>query len=383
MKDSILIIYSDVGIDNAIRKVVDLQIQGFQELGVEVRVLVTNRAPMANEAFQYPRSFVGEIPGFSQLKSIIELTKGPSKTLIGRALQSFTRRVREMYLYHAVKKQIDGLNKTNFLGLIQHNDSPISHALPKHHIISYHHSFKSLEYQAEYLKYHPEALRKKHSFCVLGKPMQEWLTQKTSVTEQSVHIVDNPISSLKLIEQSRQTYQLNTNNKIPEQYFIHVGRFIKVKRHVFLLEAYKKSEVQTPLLLVGEGELHPTIQSKIIELGLEDRVFLLGYITNPYPLIAQAKGLLLSSSSEGMPMTILEALALNTPVIATDCPSGPREILGEYHPEALSPIEDLHAFAQLIKQLDQKPYTVHHQLIKRFHPKKHGQRLLQLLTENA
>ncbi|TOM75907.1 glycosyltransferase, partial [Vibrio parahaemolyticus] len=64
------------------------------------------------------------------------------------------------------------------------------------------------------------------------------------------------------------------------------------------------------------------------ELDLENRVFFLGSISNPHPIIKEAKALVLASESEGFPNCLIESLQHETPVVTTDCISGPSEIVG-------------------------------------------------------
>lgn len=82
--------------------------------------------------------------------------------------------------------------------------------------------------------------------------------------------------------------------------------------------------------MVGKGECENKIKELVTSLNLENQVIFTGFKSNPYPLLSKAKGLILSSDYEGLPTVILEALALKVPVISTDCPSGPNEILPEH-----------------------------------------------------
>jgi len=129
-------------------------------------------------------------------------------------------------------------------------------------------------------------------------------------------------------------------------YLIHVGRFTGQKRHDLLLDALARLDIPHPLVLLAERE--PALSELIRQRGLEARVIVAGFQANPYPWIAGAVLLVLCSDHEGLPNVIIEALALGTAVVSTDCPSGPREILGAALPECLVPVNDAPALARAI-----------------------------------
>jgi len=129
-----------------------------------------------------------------------------------------------------------------------------------------------------------------------------------------------------------------------EPYVIHVGRFAAQKRHDLLLDAWARVANAPRLVLLAAPDERLT---RMIEVrGLRDRVTVAGFQANPYPWIANAKLLVLSSDHEGLPNVIIEALALGTPVVSTDCPSGPREILGAALRDCLVPVGDAGALAR-------------------------------------
>jgi glycosyltransferase involved in cell wall biosynthesis len=135
-------------------------------------------------------------------------------------------------------------------------------------------------------------------------------------------------------------------------YLLHVGAFCQAKAHDILLKAYAKSTQKLPLLLLGQGELEDEIRQLSEELNIKHKVHFLGFKKNPYPYMKHAKALILSSRFEGFVRVIPEALALDTPVISTDCPSGPNEILPIYN---LVPVDDIEALAQKINQIIEEP----------------------------
>ncbi|MEY2633260.1 MAG: hypothetical protein RIR00_1914 [Pseudomonadota bacterium] len=131
-----------------------------------------------------------------------------------------------------------------------------------------------------------------------------------------------------------------------QDFVLHVGRFAGQKRHDLLLDAWQR--LAAPPLLVLLANPEPGLLRLIAERGLENRVLVAGFQRNPYPWMAAARLLVLCSDHEGLPNVLVEALLCGTPVLSTDCPSGPREILGAAQPEALVPCDDPTALAERI-----------------------------------
>lgn len=135
-----------------------------------------------------------------------------------------------------------------------------------------------------------------------------------------------------------------------ERYIVHVGRFSEVKRHDRLLRAYAASGLEERLVLLGQGEMRSAAETLVRELKIQDQVIFAGFTENPYPIIRDAKALVLTSDYEGFGLVLVEALALGVPAVSTDCPTGPREILTGELAEMLVPIEDQGKLAAAMKR---------------------------------
>jgi len=126
-----------------------------------------------------------------------------------------------------------------------------------------------------------------------------------------------------------------------------VGRLYPIKNFPILMRAFAKVRAQRPcrLVILGEGDLRGELENLAATLGIVADVQLPGFVSNPYTYMAHASLFVLSSMLEGSPNALTEALAVGTPVVAADCPSGPREILegGKYGP--LVPVGDVDALA--------------------------------------
>ncbi len=115
------------------------------------------------------------------------------------------------------------------------------------------------------------------------------------------------------------------------RYFVSVGRLTEQKDIATLLRAFaiaRRNGMTEELLIAGDGEERAMLEALASELGVSKQAHFLGHCPNPYPLIKQARGLILSSIWEGFAYVPIEAMALGVPVISTACPSGPVEILG-------------------------------------------------------
>lgn len=116
---------------------------------------------------------------------------------------------------------------------------------------------------------------------------------------------------------------------IKNEFIVALGRLVWEKNFQLLIDAFAQSKTKEccKLLIIGEGELEASLAERIKHHKIEDKVILIGFDKNPFKYLARAKFLVSSSNTEAFPMSLIEALSLGVPVVSTDCPTGPREII--------------------------------------------------------
>jgi glycosyltransferase involved in cell wall biosynthesis len=146
-----------------------------------------------------------------------------------------------------------------------------------------------------------------------------------------IKLIPNPFNIQEILNSCKEKIKQSVFRFIPDtDYIITVGRLIDSKRHLDLLEAFKEvtSRIKNcELLILGEGEEEETLRIYINENNLTGKAHILGRVKNPYQYLYRSKLFVSASESESFGNVIIEAMACSCPVIAVDCPYGPREIL--------------------------------------------------------
>ena len=138
------------------------------------------------------------------------------------------------------------------------------------------------------------------------------------------------------------------DNSVPV--ILSVGRLVPVKEHARLLKAFAQVLQSRPvrLVILGEGLERRNLAELTEQLGITQHVDMPGFHANPFAYMSKANVFALSSKYEGLPTVLIEAMACGTPVVSTDCPSGPREILEDGKWGRLVPVGDWRAMAEAI-----------------------------------
>jgi glycosyltransferase involved in cell wall biosynthesis len=132
---------------------------------------------------------------------------------------------------------------------------------------------------------------------------------------------------------------------------VAVGRLAPQKGFDILIEALARLPEDVRLVILGEGPQRAALQQQASRLGVAERLDLPGYCADPQAEIAAADCFVLASRFEGSPNALVEALATGVPVVATNCPYGPEEILDRGLVAPLVPVEDAKTLARTVAQV--------------------------------
>lgn len=200
-------------------------------------------------------------------------------------------------------------------------------------------------------------LKSVNGIIAISNGIADDLTQNFGVPASKIVTIPNPIDI--------PTLQQKAQHPINHRWFggsyrplVSVGRLHPQKGHDVLIEAFKQVHTAVPqsrLLIIGRGAEEENLTRQIKRLSLEESVELAGFQANPYPAITHAELFVLASRYEGFGIVLAEALALQTAVVATDCPSGPAEILAGGKAGLLVPPNDAAALANHLLTLLNEP----------------------------
>lgn len=163
-----------------------------------------------------------------------------------------------------------------------------------------------------------------------------------------VEVVHNPIITPEVREMAAEPLEHPWFEPGADPVVLAVGRFTKQKDFPTLIRAIALVRRERParLMILGDGPDRAELEALVAELGLGDAVDLPGWVLNPYPYMVRAATFVLSSRWEGLPSVLIEALYCGPPVVATDCPSGPVEILAGGEHGLLVPVGDVDVLAK-------------------------------------
>lgn len=191
----------------------------------------------------------------------------------------------------------------------------------------------------------------------VSRGVAEDLARYSGLPRSRIETIDNPVITPRLLELAARSVSHPWFQAGEPPVILAVGRLVAQKGFSTLLKAFfdVRRDRTTRLMILGEGPERTRLQTLVHELGVANDVKLPGFVENPFAFMRAATLLALSSRFEGSPNVLVEAMACGTPVVATDCPNGPAEILkdGKYGP--LVPVDAPGALADAIRQILDDP----------------------------
>jgi glycosyltransferase involved in cell wall biosynthesis len=165
---------------------------------------------------------------------------------------------------------------------------------------------------------------------------------------EKVTVISNPVLTPSLVQRAAQPVDHPWFAPGAPPVILACGRLTPQKDYPTLLRAFASLRARARLVILGEGEDREKLQRLANKLGIASDVDFAGFVPNPYAFMARCAVYALSSLYEGSPVVLVEALACGCRIVATDCPSGPVEILRDVPGTVLVPISDANALARSI-----------------------------------
>ena len=179
-----------------------------------------------------------------------------------------------------------------------------------------------------------------------------------SVLDDITKTLKIPVKSTKVIyapHDIEKVRKLSNEFEVKEDYIVAVGSLIKRKNYPLLIKAYSKLNTNLKLFIIGIGNEEENLKKLVKSLNLEKKVKFLGFKENSYPYIKNAKLLVSSSVSEGLPRVLVEALILNTPIVSTLSSNGIYEVMTDELKNYIANIDENDLKEKILLALNKYP----------------------------
>lgn len=198
-----------------------------------------------------------------------------------------------------------------------------------------------------------------HAVVAVSEGVANDLVQLTGLPRDNLQVIYNPTVTPELLARTEEPLDHPWFRPGEPPVILGAGRLTAQKDFPTLIRAFALVRKKLParLMILGEGEERQRLESLVHELGLGADVALPGFVDNPFKYMKHARVFVLSSRFEGFGLVLVEAMACGTPVIATDCPSGPAEILEGGKWGTIVPVGNVQEMASAIIEQIQKNKT--------------------------
>lgn len=226
--------------------------------------------------------------------------------------------------------------------------------------------------------------RRSDGVIAISQGVAESLIDHHRVPRSLIHVVYNPVVVTAATDAEKPPHSWMAPGEPPV--ILGAGEFIRQKGFDTLLKAFALVIEERParLVILGEGRLRPELERLANSLGLWDRILFPGFASDPWVWMRHAAVFTLSSRWEGLSSVLLEAMACGTPVVSTDCPSGPSEILENGKWGRLVPVDDPASIAQaIVATLDDERHPAVDERAAQFDLRRAADQYLEILGIDA
>lgn len=197
--------------------------------------------------------------------------------------------------------------------------------------------------------------------------MRSILSAKSPKLSNKLAFLHNPIN----LQQIKIKSELEIAESLPNDYLVVITRIVQGKGLDELINIYHDlrttHNINNKLYIIGDGESFNALRKIISDKNLSEDCILFGKKENPYPYLKNAKLFLFTSESEGLPTVLLESMALGTPVVSMNCPTGPTEIIGKNNEYGkLIKLHDKESFCNAVYELLNDSSLYQHYVTKSF-----------------
>lgn len=192
--------------------------------------------------------------------------------------------------------------------------------------------------------------RRADGFIAVSQGIAEDLARHLRVPSDRIHVLPNPTITDDLFRRAAEDVQHPWFAPGQPPVIVAAGGLRQQKDFSTLIRAFGRARTafDCRLVILGEGRQRERLLNLAAELGLADSIDFPGWVPNPHAYMRRASVFAMSSRWEGSPNALVEAAALGTPVVATDCVSGPREILQNGLFGGLVPVGDVKSLSQAL-----------------------------------
>ena len=192
---------------------------------------------------------------------------------------------------------------------------------------------------------------KADNIIAISEGVKQSLVKNFNLDSSKIQTIYNPSADEKILSLAKEDIDRDLISNRP--LIVSIGRLTKQKDHITLLKAFNKihSNIDCNLYIIGEGSERRNLEKFIKNNNIDNKVKLLGYQNNPWKFLSKSNLFVLPSIWEGFGNVIVESMLIGIPVISSDCPSGPREILNNGKSGKLFQVGDYNNLAKIMEEI--------------------------------